>query len=284
MNPNQPVPRFKFDGPELHLYPLVCMHIGAQQCDVKFIREHIARIKNDPHGRAVYLGDGGECVTKLSKGDLYGAQILSPQHQLDFLVELLQPIKDKMLFAIRGNHGHRVYKESGLSWDQNFAHRMGVPYLGVGTFAHFLVNRSPYTAYFHHGTDSGVGLKSKIQAAENFARFIDADAIFTAHSHVAEDLTPAPILSVEDCRNGEFRSRTKMRSQYICGTAYDSRTGYAEDKAYPPLLPAYLMVAFDGRIREGHAVKGQQVFKWRSTGDYDLNHDYVTDFINRRGE
>lgn len=105
------VPSFKF--PRLRLYPLVCMHVGAPQCDVKFLRQHIQRIKDDPDARWVYMGDGGECVTKLSKGDVYG-QLLSPQLQLEALIDLLDPIKDKGLFGIRGNHGHRVYKETGL--------------------------------------------------------------------------------------------------------------------------------------------------------------------------
>lgn len=270
------VPSFKFKS--LTLYPLVCMHVGAPQCDVRFLREHIARIDDDPTARWVYMGDGGECVTKYSKGDVYG-QLMPPQLQLEMLVDLLAPIKDKGLFAIRGNHGHRVYKETGLSFDHTLSTALGIPYLGVASFAHFLVGRTPYTAYFHHGIDSGISLKSKITAAENFGKFIFADAIFTAHSHVAEDLTPAPMQMVRDNRNGTFSVETRMRYQYICGTAYDSRTGYAEDKGYPPLLPAYLAVEFDGRVREGRALRGQTCRKWRSTADYPLRHDYLQKYL-----
>lgn len=273
------VPSFKF--PRLRLYPLVCMHVGAPQCDVKFLRQHIQRIKDDPDARWVYMGDGGECVTKLSKGDVYG-QLLSPQLQLEALIDLLDPIKDKGLFGIRGNHGHRVYKETGLSFDHTLCSHKGlaIPYLGAAAFARFEIGRTVYTSYFHHGTDSGTTLRAKIAAAESFGSHVDTDAIFTAHSHVAEDLTPTPLRCVVGRGDGTFTVRTKMRHQYICGTAYDSRTGYAEDKGYKPLLPAYLAVEFDGRIVQGFPQRGQRCDKWRSSANYTLRHDYLQQYLD----
>ena len=271
------VPIFKL--PRLRLYPLVCMHVGAPQCDVKFLSAHIARIKDDPDARWVYLGDGGECATKHSKGDVYG-QLLSPQGQMEMLCDLLDPIKKKALLGFRGNHGRRVYKETGLSFDKNLMARLSIPYMGVGGFVRFVVGRVAYTAYFHHGTDSGTSLKTKIAAAESFAGHIAADAIFTAHSHVAEDLTPAALQYVDEAHNdrGSFIVRTRLRHQYICGTAYDSRTGYAEDKGYSPLMPAYLAVEF------GHEARSQRCDKWRTTADYALRHDYLGKYVHAARE
>ncbi len=270
--------RFSYDTKKLglkesviRLYPLVCMHLGAAQCDMQFIREHIQRIRKDPNGRAIYMGDGGECVTKLSKGGIY-EQLLSPQQQHDQLVEEMEPIRDKLLFGIRGNHGHRIYKETGLSFDKNLCHRLGVPYLGVSAFCNLVVNRSSYDLFLHHGSDSGTAIQSKVTKAENFGRFVDADALLTAHSHICVDLPPATLLSAD---NANRTIRTKLRHQYICGCGYDSRTGYAEEKAYPPILPAYLSIAFDGRIVEGHAVKAQESQIYRSDGQHELKHDYI---------
>jgi len=274
--------RFSFDTkklglkePCIRIYPLPCMHLGAPQCDVQFLREHIARISRDPNARWVYMGDGGECVTKYSKGDVYG-QLMSPQLQLECLVDLLTPIKDKALFGIRGNHGHRVYKETGLSFDHSLCKALGIPYMGVGTFCNLIVNRSSYDLFFHHGIDSGISLRVKIQAAEAFMLHINADAVFTAHSHIAQELTPA---AIEEADNYNCCVRTKLRQQYICGTAYDSRTGYAEDKGFPPLLPAYLAVAFDGRVIEGHASYSQSCQVWRSDGKHALRHEYLLKYL-----
>jgi hypothetical protein len=239
---------------------------------MKFIREHIRRLKEDPNGRGIYLGDGGECVTTSSKGDIY-KQLLSPQQQVDVLVEeVFAPVKDKLLFGIRGNHGNRVYKETGLSFDKNLCHRLGIPYLGVSTFANITVNRSSYDAFFHHGADSGTSMQSKITKAEKFNSFINADALFTAHSHACIELHPYALLSAD---NANCRVETKLRHGYVCGSAYDSRSGYAEEKAYSPILPAYIVVEFDGRIVEGRAQYGQKSEVFRSAGNYELKHDYI---------
>lgn len=255
----------------VRIYPIVCLHVGAQQCDEKFIREHLYRAKHDPAARIVYMGDGGECVTKLSKGDVY-AQTLSPQQQHDVLVEWLKPVANKMLFGIRGNHGHRIYKETGLDFDKNLCHRLGIPYLGASCFANLVVNRSSYDLFFHHGSDSGIPLSSKISKAEGFGRFVDADAIFTAHSHICVDLPPLHLLSAD---NANCKIETKLRHQYIAGSGYDSRSGYAEDKAYPPILPSYMTVEFDGRIIEGHAQYSQHSKIFRSDGKHELIRDHI---------
>jgi hypothetical protein len=269
----------KLPEPVIRLYPLACLHIGAPQADVKFVKEHLKRIAEDPCARWIYMGDGGECVTKYSKGDIYG-QLMPPQLQIEMLLDLLRPIKDKGLFGVRGNHGHRVYKETGLSFDHTLLTALGMPYMGVATMAHFIVNRSHYDTYWHHGTDSGISLRSKIQAAEQFANHKFVDALFTAHSHVALELHPR---SVQFCDNSARKVGTKLMRQYICGSAYDSRTGYAEDKGYPALMPSFIRVAFDGRIHSGRALRTQKPDTYYSDGQHAIEHDYLQTYLDRAG-
>ena len=103
-----------------------------------------------------------------------------------------------MLFGIKGNHGNRIYKETGLEFDQNLCARIGIPYLGTATFAKLVVNRSSYDLYVHHGIDSGVSATSKIRKAEQFGEYIDADAILTARSHFCVDLPPSHLMSCDN--------------------------------------------------------------------------------------
>ena len=254
----------------IRIYPLPCLHVGAPQSDAKFIQDHIARIAADPNARWVYMGDGGECVITASKGDIY-SQILNPQQQVDLLVHLLKPIKNKGLFGIRGNHGNRIYKQTGLSFDKTVCLQLGIPYMGVNCFANIIVNRSSYDAYFHHGVDSGVSITSKINKAEAFTKFIDVDAFFTAHSHVCIDIPPSHILT---CDNHVKQVKIKLRHQYICGCGYDSRTGYASEKGYPPLLPAFLSVEFSGSINTGKIQRQQSSQIFRSDGQHAVSGVY----------
>lgn len=243
---------------ELHLYPLVCWHLGAKQSDPRFIQNIVDRIEYDPLARWLYLGDGGECVTKASKGDIF-EQTMSPTDQQNEIRDILDPVKSKGLFGVSGNHGRRVFKETGLDFDETLCAKLGIPYLGAAAFWHLqLACTAEHPAYYsifaHHGIDSGVSIASKVTKGQAFDRTIVADTILTAHSHIAIDLPPRYYATLADPRNTTSPIKWNATYEYICGSAYDSRTGYAEDKGYPPLLPSHLVITFK---TDSHGLKTQ---------------------------
>jgi len=253
------------------LYPFVCWHVGAQQCDYEFIDEMVRRVQDDPHGKIIYMGDGGECVTKSSKGMIY-EQTMNPQEQVNWLVSKLHPVREKILFGVRGNHGNRTFKESGLGFDECLCLALQVPYLGVAGFLRLLVHRTPYDVFVHHGLDSGVAIGTKIMKAKKFEEVIIADAILSAHSHICAVIPPTHRAYLNS--NGGAPIRWLTTHGYICGCAYDSRSGYAEDKGYPPLLPGHISITFDGhRDHSRNGVKQQtyQLFQQDANAHYD--HD-----------
>lgn len=175
---------------------------------------------------------------------------MSPMEQQNTLVKLLKPIVDKGLFGVKGNHGNRIYKETGLDWDETMLARVGIPYLGTAAYWHLkLRDGSEHPAIFkiytNHGVDSGVTIASKVNKAQVFDPIYTADAILTAHSHIAIDMPPKYTADLADPRTvvGD-PIRWTATHRYICGCAYDSRSGYAEDKGYPPLIPAHLQINF----------------------------------------
>lgn len=256
--------RHESSSNEVTIFPLVCLHVGVDQCAEEFIREHVQRIAADPNAKAVYMGDAGECAIRDSKGDLY-SQRLNAGQQLDKAAELLSPIRDKLLFGIRGNHGARIYKATGLDWDEQLCTKLGMPYLGTAAFMRLDVKdyrsaNSPFDLYFHHGAVCGITMGSKITKALGFNRLIRADSVFTAHSHICVESPP---------ENVAFLPRSKREVawhttyNYICGCAYDSRESYAEEKGYPPITPAYLGVTFSG-LKHGTDTKRQSCEIWRA--------------------
>lgn len=232
---------------ELHLYPLVCWHRGAVQSDTGFIESIVDRIEADPLARWVYMGDAGECVVKSSKGNIFD-QTMNPTEQQNDVVRLTQRIRDKGLFGVAGNHGKRTFKETGLDFDETLCAKLGIPYFGTAAYWHLKLRDGSehpaiFTIYTHHGTDSGVSIASKVSKATAFDRTFIADSILTAHSHIALDLPPRYYATL-----GSVHAANPIRwnatYEYICGSAYDSRDGYAEDNGYPPLLPSHLMITF----------------------------------------
>lgn len=226
------------------VYPLVCWHLGAQQSDERFIKEHVDRIADDPTARWIYLGDGGECVTKQSKGDIY-AQKYGTQQQLDAFADYTAKIRDKGLFGITGNHDRRIYKETGIDFADALCTKAGIPYLGASAFLHLRLagtktQQVSYSVFCHHGVDSGANIGTKANAARRLEQLVIADCILSAHSHIALELPPTYMAYVHQGREVVYHPQHSI----ICGCAYDSRTGYAEDKGYSPLLPAHVGVTF----------------------------------------
>lgn len=235
------------DNKEITLYPLVCWHVGARQSDEKFIKETVRRIADDPTARWIYLGDGGECNIKASKGDLY-SQTMPPGEQLNYLKGLFSPIDGKGLFAISGNHGRRIYKETGLDFDEELSLRLGIPYLGLSALFDLQVARSHYHIFAHHGLSSGATIASKVNAAKKLNSLVMADIILSAHSHICMPLDPKHVAHIGDGHGRAAQRGIKWRTTYefVCGCGYDSRTGYAEEKGYSPILPAHLSVTLRG--------------------------------------
>lgn len=252
-------------GNELHIYPFPCWHRGCVQSDTAFIERMVDIVANDPLGRWIYMGDGGECATKNSKGDVY-SQTLSPTEQQNDVVRLLKPIKEKGLFGIKGNHGNRVYKETGLDFDETLCAKLGIPFLGIAAYWHLVLRSGKdhsaiFSIYTHHGTDSGVSLGTKVVKGQAFDRTFIADAILTAHSHIAVDIPPRYYATL-----GRPREKTEpfiwnATYEYICGSAYDSRTGYAESKGYPPLIPSHIMINFSTNNHDGAKKQSSEIFR-----------------------
>jgi hypothetical protein len=247
------------------IYPFVCMHVGVEQSDDTFIRQHIKRVLADPNGYAVYMGDAGECTLKNSKGDIYQQQ-MSPGAQLDYACELLEPLasKDKLLWGIKGNHGNRIYKETGLDWDEMLCSRLGIPYCHNSVFMRLVATKIHYDLYFHHGAGGSILTSTKIGKALKFNPLVEADAVFTAHTHICCE---NPVETIAFLPPSVRKVSWRTKHSYICGCGYDSRTGYAENRGYPPIIAAYLGVTFWGHTnhRKTHTTQKKQTCQiWRS--------------------
>lgn len=263
--------RFDINGPEVHVYPLVCLHIGAKQSNLQLIERTIKDIQNDPLAKWVYMGDAGECVTKTSKGNIY-EQLMNPGDQLRVAADYLTPIKDKGLFGIRGNHGNRIDKDSGIGWDEFLCARIGIPYLGVSAFGNIVLHRNSstysFSAYVHHGASSSIATAGKVSAALKPYQFVTADLILTSHTHACGEVFTQHRAEA-DARAGKVV--WKSTHAFACGSAYDSRSGYAEEKMYSPILPEWLKII----------VKAKRVFKeGQESTIIDIDHKKLRGFFD----
>ena len=111
---------------QIEVYPMADLHIGDHSSDYKMIMERIEYIKNKPNAYCILDGDLMDTAICTSIGDTYGAN-LQPMEQLKHCVRIFEPIKDKILGVLPGNHENRVYKSDGLDITEIMCAQLGIP-------------------------------------------------------------------------------------------------------------------------------------------------------------
>lgn len=119
------VKKFPVSQKELHIYALGDIHVGSPEYDSEAVQKKLQIIKDDPVGVVCICGDLADYGLKNSKSNVY-FQTMDPAEQQRFVYELLEPIKDKIVSLVPGNHEFRITKEVGLCPLYDIAVRLGI--------------------------------------------------------------------------------------------------------------------------------------------------------------
>jgi hypothetical protein len=240
----------------LNLYPLGDWHHGSRQAFPRFIKQEIAEIWNDPEARWCSMGDLIENAIVGSKSDVYLATS-NPEKQIEDVVELLRPIKDKGLFMIPGNHSARTMRVAGIDPDKVIADLLGIPYARYSILASFGLAQAKARAvcYFHHSRGGGSTPGGKVNAAAKLRRIVpSADAVFCGHSHTTNR---EPLTWFDAGNKGLIR---RKGYNYIIGSALTWKESYAEEKGYMPAAVEQIMVRFEVKSHHDHAKYLKQTY------------------------
>ena len=246
----------KFDSSYVDIYPIGDLHWGSQNCDTDFVQKVIDEVADNPEGRVVLMGDLCENALTNSKSDVY-KQIMSPQKQVEEIAEVFMPIKDKILFAITGNHEERTFKTSGNDLTDNITMRLCVPYKGYSCLAKFFVNsKTPngFLCYFHHSWGGGYTHGGKVNASDKLRTIVPhADAIFNGHSHTTGRIPH----TWYDLGKAEVLEKTGYN--YITGSALTYSESYGEARGARPASCEFIKVRLKG-ASTGKRDNRQQVY------------------------
>lgn len=204
------------DLEEIELYPLFDWHIGDSMSDAILIEETLKQIKDTPNAYCILGGDLMDTAIASSVGDTYAAH-LQPMEQLKLCVKLFEPIKDKILCILPGNHENRVYKSDGIDTTAMMASQLGLAGKYSETTALLFVRfgsetrrnsekrKLVYTIYATHGSGGGRREGGKINRLADLAQIVDADVYLCGHTHL-----PAVF------REGYYRtSKINSSAQYV---------------------------------------------------------------------
>lgn len=254
----------KIDLPVEHenieLHALSDLHLGDGMSDWFHIQKLLKHIEETPNAYCILGGDLMDTAIASSVGDTYGAN-LSPMEQLKQCVNLFEPIKDKILCILHGNHENRIYKSDGIDITALMADQLGLRnvyspttallFIRFGqhdTKAHQHKRKIAYTIYATHGSGGGRKEGGKINRLADLAQIVDADVYIMGHTH-----QPASF------RTGYYRTSMANSSvQYVeklfvnTAAALDYG-GYGDVQGYKPSAKTNPIIILDGTTHKARA-------------------------------
>lgn len=237
----------------LKLLILADVHIGDGLFNEKRIKQFTDEVKNEDNCYIIVNGDLMNNATKESKSDIYAEQY-TPKEARKKLVELLTPVKEKILVMLDGNHEDRTYKSTGQSLLETVAEILGIEELYADPafllFVAFGKNRgrternTVYTIYGKHGSGGGKRIGGKANKLEDMEGIIDADIYI--HSHTHQPLSFRKGFYTVDYRN---RKTTWREHLFVNSNAFLNYGGYGEKLGYKPSSTVYPHIYLEGKER-----------------------------------
>lgn len=181
------------DLTEIKIDSLADLHLGDKHCDRDSIRERIKAIADDPTAYVILNGDLINNATKTSVSDVYEG--FTPEQEVKYAVNLLEPIKDRIISITEGNHEWRTYKKEGIdiTWmiatmlgcHNRYMKHGGVVFLDVGTDSRRQSEERQvhYSLYHTHGSGGGKRPGGKANRLEDMLKVVDADIYIHSHTH-----------------------------------------------------------------------------------------------------
>lgn len=243
------------DFSELYIMVFADEHIGDPLSNKPALKARIEKVRTTPNLYAILNGDLMNNATKTSVSDSY-AETLSPQQQLDMLVELFTPIKDKILCIAPGNHEHRTYIKEGIDITAILASRLGLLDYYAPTAAYMFLrfgqdvknHRSQkliYTFYITHGRRAGRTAGAKINALMGLRNIVDADVYIHSHSHI-----PAVLKQPRHKVDVQHGKVTACDALFVNTAANLEYGGYGETFEFEPASMKTPTIHLSGRYKE----------------------------------
>lgn len=179
--------------------PISDLHIGSAAFDENVIKDFVKWVLAADNRFTGIGGDIGNFALPTSKSN-YWAEKSSPKEQIAIAIRLLEPIKDRILYIIDGNHDDRLFRSVGISPAEQVAVRLdledryseGIAFIAL-QYGHKRVCRTGTKAkwgdmattyiYAEHGTGGGGSIGGKLNRAKKPADAVLANIYVMGHGH-----------------------------------------------------------------------------------------------------
>ena len=243
----------------VYLVPLSDFHIGVKNPPLGKIQGYIDWIKNRPNAFTILNGDMINGATKDTSAELYD-DLITPDQAYDQVLELLLPIRHRVLMVTRGNHEETIYRKVGADYTARLARDLGdVPYKPDGGMVGVRLGLNNHTAmcwmYAVHGWGGARTIGAKVKKAQDLSLVANVHIYILSHDHT-ENLNRGNIMEPPRAMINFNKPCywTIGRRLYVNTGGFIPYTGYVQRKGYTPqdLGTPRIRIEFKESKREGY--------------------------------
>ncbi len=136
-----------------YLYPFGDIHCGTIHCAETEVKAKRDEIKNTPNAYWLGVGDYAEWITSKDPRWDPSPKVIAPWVEQDniaetqrrWIVDLFEPIKDKCIGLLYGNHEESIRKHNNDNVHKNICDDLKVDNLGYSCFVHLSFKRGTET-------------------------------------------------------------------------------------------------------------------------------------------
>lgn len=226
---------------DIHVIPVADVHLGAVECAEKAWEAFLQKVLQMPD---TYLVLAGDLLNNSVRGVGFANpfdETLRPREAKKRMVEYLEPVKDRILCVVSGNHERRTLKDddqdltydicSKLDIEHLYRENMAFVRLCLGKRGKTSTPDSTYVMCVSHGAGGGIYTGTAVTRNERFGNALEGvDCLVAAHVHKGFVSKPAKI--VVDANHAKVNMKHYVVISCVSWLNYG---GYAAQKF---LLPA----------------------------------------------
>jgi len=240
--------------PYVKIAPLYDVHHGNDLHASKMFIRAMEWMESEPYLLSFNGGDMIENAVLGSPGIF--SQNQKPHEQFDAATKFLKPIRDKLLFAIAGNHEARTYRFTGFDIARAMADSMSLDYFPDYCFCLIKWRGNSFRLAAHHGSGAAATPGGQRNAARKDTPWLKSDMYWTGHLH---NPITEPMYQIDYDRQGRMYTRVAM--VIISPSFLKYFGGYGAQKRLSPgvigLSPVTLFP--DGRIEATVIARGKRL-------------------------
>lgn len=250
----------------IKIWNIADIHLGNKACEKDRLARDIATIKNDPYSFWIGGGDYADYIgyedKRFDPQSVDQTLSIMDLGDLGYVLtrrvrDLFEPIKDKCLGLIYGNHEEKYMKNNTSMELHNWlCTELGVRNLGYSAFVDIVFwrraggqlpklgykapgrndgSRFQQRLYIHHGAGGATTPGGKINRLIKFMDSFEADVYMVGHVHDQLMIKRPVLMCNQQCDDIQERVRIGMISGAYLKTYAQDTTGYGEMKGFAPV-------------------------------------------------